>query len=81
MRMSNKIARNVLWLGNTKKKKKTEGTEKSVKSEQSENAARLVVVSVAFEKKQKLFGQAASPTSTNYCMILINKLMHVAHTF
>ena len=51
MRMSNKIARDVLWLGHTQKKKKTEETEKSVKSEQSENAARLVVVSVAFEKQ------------------------------
>ena len=70
MRMSNKIAHGVLWLGHTKKKKKkkkkkTEETEKSVKSEQSENAARLVVVFVAFEKGKNGFEQAASPTSTN----------------
>ena len=58
MHMSNNVARDVLWLGHTKKKKKkkkkknTKEAEKSVKSEQSENAARLVVVSVAFEKSK-----------------------------
>ena len=67
MRMSNKIARDVLWLGHTKKKKNTEETDKYVKYEQSENAARLVVVSVAFEKAKMVRTSRQSH---------INKLMH-----